>query len=140
MEIKIEELYPGENISSIASTKSSNPFTPRQLDEPKEPAKEGFKVIYGLGNGAERMRLLATENLEARMKREKYEKEQADKEAFKNEVFEHYAASSARSSHSSSRATKERRQIDEFISESKSLKASYNKAVDNFDQTCLRVM
>ena len=77
MEIKIEELYPGENISSIASTKSSNPFTPRQLDEPKEPANEGFKVIYGLGNGAERMRLLAEETKEARRNREQREKEEA---------------------------------------------------------------
>ena len=63
MEIKIEGLYQDENISSIASTKSSNPLTPRELEEPKKPAKGSFKVIYGLGNSAERMRLLATENL-----------------------------------------------------------------------------
>ena len=77
MEIQIGELYPREDSSTLGSNKSSNPASPKVQDEPKQPAKECFKVIYGLGNSAERMRLLAEETKEARRNREQREKEEA---------------------------------------------------------------
>ena len=77
MEIQIGELYPSEKTSTLGSNKSSNPASPKVLEEPQKPAKECFKVIFGLGNSADRMRLLAEETKEARRKREQSEKEEA---------------------------------------------------------------
>ena len=49
---------------------------------PKIPAKECFKVIYGLGSKADRIRLLQSETRAERRRREEIEREEERKKAY----------------------------------------------------------
>ena len=108
--------------------------------EPKLPVQECFKVIYGLGNSADRLRLLAEETKEARRLREQQEKEDAERSAYRTKVFKEHKISTARARHFSCKARSERNQMGQTIKQNQELNTEFVRAVETFDQKCLEVM
>jgi len=99
----------------------------------KQPAKDMFKVVYGLGMTAERKRLLEVETEKMREERLAREKEEAEKNAFKERVFSEHECSSRRSTQSSLSAGRARRKMTKTIRLNKELVVRYDKAIENFE-------
>ena len=70
----------------------------------RTPAKECFKVIYGLGSQADRIRLLQSETKAERKRREELEREEERRKAYETKVFRDLVETSSRSSASSRKA------------------------------------
>ena len=70
MEIQIREMNQSESSISIESDSCINLEFENKAEEKKAPAQACFKVIYGLGNNADRLRMLAAETKEAKRLRE----------------------------------------------------------------------
>ena len=70
MEVQFAKSTQSQDTLSLDSNECVNLQFDDVLEQPKQPAKETFKVIYGLGNAADRLRLLQEESREAKRLRE----------------------------------------------------------------------
>ena len=102
-EIQVNKLDQSNTSISLDSDIMDSNFI-NYVSGRKSPAKECFKVIHGLGKSADRKRLLFSETKEERKMREQLEKEEAEREAFKSQVFQEDEETRSRSSASSKKA------------------------------------
>ena len=113
-------------------------------DEEPEPQqktqKEVFKTIYGLGRNADRQRLLEQENAAARAIRILQEKEEAERNAFKEQVFTEHEVTTAYSTQSSFKAGKVREKMVKTIRANKEIIPAFDRAVEKFNKTCTKVI
>ena len=88
---------------------------------------------------ADRKRLLEQENEKQRIERQLREKEEAEKNAFKEAVFAEHEETTLYSTQSSFRAKTTRTKMAKTIRSNKEIIPAFDKAVQEFDSTCEKI-
>ena len=111
-----------------------------QEQDQKKTSKEAFKTIFGTGNAALKMKIRQQETAAAKELRQLIEKQEAHKNAFKQQVFKEHEKTAMYSTQTSFKAGKVRKDMLKTIRANREIIPAFDNAIKKFDNTCTRVI